>query len=665
MPTYVSAPWPPQVCFKELVTISHDNSLELVRDVKGQHWIGLREKLGADPWSGWANGDPITFQNWYHGKQQPVVETTTAITAVPKTSTSGFTQTASDDSLNTSLTITAVPEMSGFTQTASDDSLNTSLTITAVPEMSGFTQTAYDDRFYGSVSVDRNTVNATLSWLSAPGNITSYRVEVQGPVNLNENVTGLTYDLFNVTPGTHYAVRVFPLKCDRELNSQNISFFTKPETPQNPTVFNITESSVALRWDRPAGNLQSYCVKVWGGPCQNTSEEQATVSGLISGGCYTLVVLSAAGDMWSEVANITVGTSESADGRVTQGRRGNGPVRPRPLIESEGEPPESPHHRPSNVTNLVVSEVTNQSLKLSWSHSGNATGYRVTAVDINNATGFRKTVNVSAKQVQVTQVRPGTHLQLTVWALNNLKLEGHGVTTESFIAPDPVPSLYLTSSANSIQASWPPPNGSYQFFHVSVQLKNSNDTPTHENTNSTSLTLYNLFAVAEYEVTVSTHAGNLESDPVVNSTYTIPVMPEDLTISHANASTATLKWRTPNAAPTTKYLVRYNASFWNHADKASLHGGPDSSLTVGGLRPGSLYVFEVLSMSGDQQSSPGRLEHFTPGNKSAVTLSMMCSSVQPLICEENATKEDVLKELKTRFGVVLHGVSWNITWKER
>ena len=32
-----------QVCFKDLVTVSYDNSLALVQKAKGRHWIGLRE----------------------------------------------------------------------------------------------------------------------------------------------------------------------------------------------------------------------------------------------------------------------------------------------------------------------------------------------------------------------------------------------------------------------------------------------------------------------------------------------------------------------------------------------------------------------------------------------------------------------------------------------
>ena len=90
------------------------------------------------------------------------------------------------------------------------------------------------DRYYGIASVVRDATTATVSWETpTPSeNISSYRVEVQGGGSLNISVDSSPYQISNMTPGTKYEVRVFAVKCDRELNSQNISFITSELIPR-------------------------------------------------------------------------------------------------------------------------------------------------------------------------------------------------------------------------------------------------------------------------------------------------------------------------------------------------------------------------------------------------------------------------------------------------
>ncbi|KAL0168507.1 hypothetical protein M9458_036729, partial [Cirrhinus mrigala] len=90
-------------------------------------------------------------------------------------------------------------------------------------------------RFIGQINVsDVNTSAANLSWTEGPStaNISHYRVEIteHQPFNqtLNQifNQTDLFEHIQNLTAGTLYAVQVFPVKCGRDLNPQNISFYT-------------------------------------------------------------------------------------------------------------------------------------------------------------------------------------------------------------------------------------------------------------------------------------------------------------------------------------------------------------------------------------------------------------------------------------------------------
>ncbi|XP_056431706.1 receptor-type tyrosine-protein phosphatase eta-like isoform X2 [Gadus chalcogrammus] len=484
----------------------------------------------------------------------------------------------------------------------------------------------YDDRYYGIASVDRDATTATLSWETpTPSeNINSYRVEVQGGGSLNVSVDSSPYQISNMTPGTKYEVRVFAVKCDRELNSQNISFITKPETPYNLTVENNTESSAALRWERPVGNLEKYCVRVETKPCEDADQEEAEVKGLTPGNNYTVYVLSVTGDVESEKASITVLT------------------------------------RPSVVTDLNVSDITNSSLVLRWVHEGSAQGYHVVVMDIQTKKELcNHSVKHPEKQVEVHKLPPGTNVRLTVRTLYG-SLKGAAASIDSFIVPDPARNLVLTAGETTIEASWDAPNGSYNYFIVSVWLHNSTVNATHYNTTDLLLTLPMLYAAAQYEVTVTTHAGDLSSDPTVRRNYTQPVMAQDLKITF-QGSNGTLTWTAPQTAPTTRFRVKYDGRFWNHLKDVNLTGG-QTELTVGPLRPGTRYLFQVITVSGPMESEPADCTEYTPGSESEVTLSMMCSS-QGQDCEESDAKDEVLNKLREEFGVVLDGVSWKLEWK--
>lgn len=81
----------------------------------------------------------------------------------------------------------------------------------------------------GAVNVSSiRASSASLSWLPAPGDIQYYRVEIRGDQAWVINESNLTFslDLGNLTAGTRYDIRVFPVKCKRALNSQNKTFYT-------------------------------------------------------------------------------------------------------------------------------------------------------------------------------------------------------------------------------------------------------------------------------------------------------------------------------------------------------------------------------------------------------------------------------------------------------
>lgn len=82
------------------------------------------------------------------------------------------------------------------------------------------------ETFYGDVQISSLTQSgAFLSWSEAGINISQYIVVING--NQTANVTnGTSYQITGRDPGYLYRVQVIPEKCGRNLNAQNISFYT-------------------------------------------------------------------------------------------------------------------------------------------------------------------------------------------------------------------------------------------------------------------------------------------------------------------------------------------------------------------------------------------------------------------------------------------------------
>lgn len=85
------------------------------------------------------------------------------------------------------------------------------------------------DRYIGLVEIsDVSKAGAMLNWSEAGVDIDEYIVKIDG--DQNETITRVnkttSYQFEALSPGSLYQVQVIPVKCNRSLNPQNISFYT-------------------------------------------------------------------------------------------------------------------------------------------------------------------------------------------------------------------------------------------------------------------------------------------------------------------------------------------------------------------------------------------------------------------------------------------------------
>ncbi|KAK3546448.1 hypothetical protein QTP70_026303, partial [Hemibagrus guttatus] len=155
----------------------------------------------------------------------------------------------------------------------------------------------YDERFYGDVQIYVETQSsAVLTWSVAGVNISRYRIEING--NQTVNITnGTSYNITGLDPGELYRVQIIPVKCERDINAQNISFYTSPESVSNLQLITYNDSIIAT-WDRPNGNFAWFNVTISSSMSENiscptniTTNLNYTFKSLQSAALYTVSVV--------------------------------------------------------------------------------------------------------------------------------------------------------------------------------------------------------------------------------------------------------------------------------------------------------------------------------------------------------------------------------------
>ncbi|XP_034020149.1 fibronectin-like [Thalassophryne amazonica] len=639
-----------QVCFKELVTLTPSNIQTIVSNLSSHYWVGLRKNISSPkrslhiPWSLWANGDPLTFQNWYPGwpvAKPVVIEKEPSccqgdalfenVTSANVTDTMMTQPTAESLIMNSS--VPPPLEDSVYLPVYIEDSCVAMTSFGAWTEKECSKRLpfiCYEEPLYSNATVSNVTSSsATLSWLAGPGNISYYRLDVNDLTI--PSLANRTYDLVNLTAGTKHSVQVFSVKCGRHFSPQNVTFYSKPGKIQNLNITKLNETSVFLRWTKPVGNTSFYMIEGHGSPgVIVTDKESIEVGGLIPGGRYTLSIRTTVEDrsIWSEAQNITLNT------------------------------------KPEKVSDLKVSDNTNNSVQLSWAPpEGNTTAYWVEA---GNGTHifFSRNISNASHSVKVTDLPVGSRVTLNVTALAGDTV-GDPVTVTNFTTPGPILNLFLPTNTHSLNASWVPPKGNYTHFIVKIQLQGTGDEIVAPNVTETTKHFDNLKTAANYTVTVYTGNEHLTGPPFSCFNITLPVPPSNVSIASLNKSHITVQWNTPSNAATSKYLVNIRSDFWKQHRNFTLTN--QTWITVGELKSGSLYEFEVQTVVGEVLKSEAQhISAHTDAELREISLSMMCSSAEPLFCDKEDTRTNVLEKLRSHFYNVLgeKNVTWMLNWRK-
>ncbi|XP_042570763.1 receptor-type tyrosine-protein phosphatase eta-like isoform X2 [Cyprinus carpio] len=711
-------------CFKELTTITSRNVHLIVQNLSSDYWVGLRksynDSIQRGEWPAWSNGDPVTYQNWYPGHPVPFPicsSTTQSPLSTPMTSTQASTVTsASVSSKNDTCPIlsemllclnmtcgdlesamgmckrtpTVTPKTTTYSTSfnAPTTGTTTESTSNCKPNPGQYIKDAcvvllssgmwkekdcnislpficYEERFFGQINISDVTTSAgNLSWSEGPGaeNISHYRVEVTGDKNQTFNQTKLFQYIENLTAGTLYKVQVFPVKCGRDLNPQNISFYTYPSDVQNLIVVSVTNVSANLKWSKPDGNHESYSVYVKYKSNKNVTErvqecqdEECTITALIPGTEYvftvTAVVNKTIEGVPSNVSNYTIPSTvrnlRSADNDST-------------VIMAFWDPPTGNHsgyrYCLKEVNNSRECTYCNIASDSSITANNNITNSSdTTTVSIADC----KTVDGTETFIKVTNKSDGSMFCLCVAALTKTNtLSGEMVTILAYTKPKTV-TLFLNPSSQTIFANWTV-EGKYEKFEVSITTDAYiyTDQFTTPNLN---YSFKDLKAGVNYNVSVVTLNGKLRSNPANKSEFTRPAKPCGVKAT-TNKTTIQVSWEAPTESEgaSIKYTVKCYTAFWEKSHEVQT---PDRSISFTGLNPGTRYECNVSVVAGNLESFPETVHANTVPEKRKLVLTMLCSSKNSLHCGRNETRFELFEKLKNitydKFQDLVH---WKLSW---
>ncbi|XP_044039675.1 receptor-type tyrosine-protein phosphatase eta-like isoform X3 [Siniperca chuatsi] len=593
-----------QVCFKELVTLTPENIQTITCKLTSGtlYWVGLRKNFSSTSnstsmsWSRWANGDPLAFQNWYPG--WPVFKSSFPKRDCCSCSCTCPTKTTSTMTSTTGFTEFMTPNVTGFSGLTEDPT-------GATENVNSFTD-----------ATDRNVPVTTLLPVEAAC--------VRSPMLLPD----VPDTDKNYIEDSCVAMLSFGAWVEKNC-SELLPFicYEAPNKVENLKVTKVTETSVSLSWNKAAGNVDFYLIQVKDEQIQNNTEsktEGIDVNNLIPGSLYTFTVKSGVQDKsrWSEESNITKYT------------------------------------KPAKVSNLMVSNNTNDSLQLSWMQPvGKVTGFRVVVRKARNASNDSIFLKVNETKVTVTGLPMGTEITLSVTALTNCTEEGDNVTVVSYTAPGPISNLNLFTTHDSLNATWMSPESDYSFFTVKLQLDGT-DVKTISNVTEPEMRFDSLKSAANYTVIVYKVSGHLKGPPVESSNFTLP-LPPTLGKVTSSGNQIMIEWNPPVNTSTVNYSVKISSSFWGHNLSDTVN---NTNHTFSGLKSGTKYYYEVRTLAGVWSSTPLAGNQCTDAVKRDISLSMLCSSAEPLLCDHNSTKESVFVQLHAYFNKLLgDNIFWELT----
>ncbi|XP_033899677.3 fibronectin-like isoform X1 [Acipenser ruthenus] len=442
-----------------------------------------------------------------------------------------------------------------------------------------------------SESVTEITCNSfVVSWVSASDTVSGFRVEYElseegskrQVLDLPNSATSVSIP--DLLPGRKYTVSVYEVSEEGEQNLiLTTSQTTAPDAPTNYNVGEVGETSIVIKWSRPAAPITGYRV-VYTPSLEGESTEltlpdtatSVTLSDLLPGIEY----------------NISIYAVEENQESV-------------PLVIQQttaGDPRPETVPRP---TDLQFVDVTDVKITIMWSPpQGEVSGYRVTVLPVNlpGASGEKLELPVGRNSfAEVTGLQPGTTYRFQIYAVHRGKasepLEGDHTTK----IDAPTNLQFVNVTEDSAIVVWGAPRAKIAGYRLLLSISGEHPRPFNVAPKVNRYHLRNLHPDTQYTVAVVAVKGNQQSPEVTGRFSTLERTGSAPRYSTEVTDTAIVITWTP--VPRIGFKLEVRPSQGGEAPREVI--SDSGSIFISGLTPGVEYTYSIQPLvNGQARGTP-------------------------------------------------------------
>ncbi|XP_028616398.1 fibronectin isoform X3 [Grammomys surdaster] len=441
-----------------------------------------------------------------------------------------------------------------------------------------------------SESVTEITASSfVVSWVSASDTVSGFRVEYElseegdEPQYLDLPSTATSVNIPDLLPGRKYIVNVYQIS---EEGKQSLilstSQTTAPDAPPDPTVDQVDDTSIVVRWSRPQAPITGYRI-VYSPSVEGSSTElnlpetanSVTLSDLQPGVQYNITIYAVEENQ------------ESTPVFIQQETTGT----PR----SDNVPPPK---------DLQFVEVTDVKVTIMWTPPDSAvSGYRVDVLPVSlpGEHGQRLPVNRNTF-AEITGLSPGVTYLFKVFAVHQGK-ESNPLTAQQTTKLDAPTNLqFVNETDRTVMVTWTPPRARIAGYRLTTGLTRGGQ-PKQYNVGplASKYPLRNLQPGSEYTVTLVAVKGNQQSPKATGVFTTLqPLRSIPPYNTEVTETTIVITW-TP--APRIGFKLGVRPSQGGEAPREVT--SDSGSIVVSGLTPGVEYTYTIQVLrDGQERDAP-------------------------------------------------------------